>query len=88
MEDVQRGKPDPQVFLAAAERLGIVPERCIVLEDAVAGVQAAKASGMKCIAVRFVGHHSDEALRDAGADVVAANLAEISVETVGNLLMT
>ena len=43
----------------------------MVLEDAVAGVEAAKAGGMKCIAVRFVGHHSEESLRKAGADLVA-----------------
>src|SRR5262249_50482897 len=45
MEDTQRGKPDPQVFLVAAQRLSVVPENCVVLEDAVAGVQAAKAGG-------------------------------------------
>src|SRR5581483_1880494 len=42
-EDTQRGKPDPQVFLLAAERLGFPPMHCVVLEDAVAGVQAARA---------------------------------------------
>ena len=73
MEDTQRGKPDPQVFQFAAQRLGVPPERCVVLEDAVAGVQAARAGGMKCIAVRFVGHHSEEALREAGADLVASS---------------
>jgi beta-phosphoglucomutase len=84
-EDTQRGKPDPQVFLLAAERLGIPPERCVVLEDAVAGVQAAKAGGMKCIAVRFVGHHSEEALRTAGADLVVATLEQASAATVRRL---
>src|SRR5262245_30454857 len=43
MEDTKRGKPDPQVFQVAAERLGVPPDRCVVLEDAVAGVQAARA---------------------------------------------
>jgi beta-phosphoglucomutase len=51
-EDVQRGKPDPQVFLTAAERLGVPPARCIVLEDAPAGVEAAHRAGMHAIAVR------------------------------------
>ncbi len=47
--DVTRGKPDPQVFLLAAERLGLPRERCLVVEDAPTGVAAAKAAGMKCI---------------------------------------
>src|SRR5262245_24940672 len=47
-EDTQRGKPDPQVFQVAAAKLGVAPSRCVVMEDAPAGVQAAKAGGMKC----------------------------------------
>jgi beta-phosphoglucomutase len=50
-DDVTHGKPDPEVFLLAAERLGVAPSRCVVVEDAIAGVEAAKAGGMKCIAV-------------------------------------
>jgi HAD superfamily hydrolase (TIGR01509 family) len=45
------GKPDPLVFLESASRLGMPPERCIVVEDAIPGVEAAKRAGMKCIAV-------------------------------------
>ena len=88
MEDTQRGKPDPQVFQVAADRLGVPPARCVVLEDAVAGVQAAKAGGMKCVAVRFVGHHSEESLRKAGADLVAPTLERASARTVLRLLDT
>ncbi len=44
-------KPDPAVFVRAAERLGVRPSGCIVMEDAVAGVQAARRAGMRCIAV-------------------------------------
>jgi beta-phosphoglucomutase len=85
-EDTQRGKPDPQVFLVAAAKLGMQPAHCLVLEDAVAGVQAAKAGGMKCIAVRFVGHHAEDALRRAGADLVVHSLEEVSVQAVRQLL--
>ena len=49
--DTTRSKPDPQVFQLAAERLGLEPEECVVFEDAVAGVQAAKAAGMRVIGV-------------------------------------
>jgi beta-phosphoglucomutase len=86
-EDTQRGKPDPQVFLVAAQRLGVVPAKCLVLEDAVAGVEAARAGGMKCIAVSFVGHHPAEKLRAAGADLVVGSLEKVSAEVVLNLLV-
>lgn len=76
MEDTQRGKPDPEVFVKAAEKLGIAPGDSVVFEDAVAGVQAAKAAGMRCVAVRFVGHHSEESLRAAGANWVVDSLEE------------
>jgi beta-phosphoglucomutase len=82
MEDTRRGKPDPQVFLIAAERLEISPSRCVVVEDAVAGVQAAKAGGMKCVAVDFVGHHGQAALHSAGADLVVKTLEELNADNV------
>ena len=86
MEDTKRGKPDPEVFLVAAARLELPPAACVVFEDAVAGVQAAHAGGMRAVGVTFVGHHSDEALRQGGADLVVKNLGEVSVETVNGLL--
>jgi beta-phosphoglucomutase len=86
MEDTTRGKPDPQVFLVAAGKLDIRPNRCVVLEDAVAGVQAAKAGGMKCIAVAFVGHHPKEKLKAAGADRVIDRFSEIAADDVIRLL--
>jgi beta-phosphoglucomutase len=85
-EDTQRGKPDPQVFLLAAERLGVPPSSCVVFEDAVAGVQAARAAGMKCVAVRCVGHHSEASLRQAGADLIVETLEEVSARTIEDLL--
>jgi beta-phosphoglucomutase len=86
MEDTTRGKPDPQVFQLAAAKLGAEPVRCVVFEDAVAGVQAAKAAGMKCVAVRFVGHHAADTLAAAGADRVVESLAEISAADVQRLV--
>jgi beta-phosphoglucomutase len=64
------GKPDPLVFLESASRLGMPPERCIVLEDGIPGVEAAKRAGMKCIAVTTT--NAAEAL--AAADVVVERL--------------
>lgn len=50
-DDVQEGKPDPRVFLLAAERLGVAPSRAIVVEDAAAGIEGARRAGMKSIGV-------------------------------------
>jgi beta-phosphoglucomutase len=85
-EDTQRGKPDPQVFLTAAERLDVPAARCVVFEDAVAGVQAARAGGMKCVAIRHVGHHSESSLRQAGADLVVETLERVSAWRIEDLL--
>jgi beta-phosphoglucomutase len=85
-EDTSRGKPDPEVFLIAAGKLGVPPGHCLVMEDAVAGVQAAKAGGMKCVAVRFVGHHAESALAAAGADLVVPSLEQVTVPVARRLL--
>ena len=50
-EDVERGKPDPEVFLKAAQSLGVEPAKCVVFEDAAAGIKAAKAGGMYVVAL-------------------------------------
>jgi len=50
-EDIERGKPDPQIFLFAAQRLGIEPEKCLVFEDSTSGILAAERAGMHTIAI-------------------------------------
>jgi len=56
-EDVRQGKPDPEVFLVAAARVGVPPGRCVVVEDAAAGIEAARRAGMQSIGVGDgVGH--------------------------------
>lgn len=76
--EVARGKPDPQVFSLACKRLRLAPGRCVVIEDAPAGVQAAKRAGCQCIAVAI--HHGADAL--AGADTVVERLTELDVPAV------
>jgi HAD superfamily hydrolase (TIGR01509 family) len=70
------GKPDPAVFLEAARQLGMQVEQCVVVEDAVAGVTAAKKAGMKCIAVCTT--HPRASL--SAADIVVDNLEELNTE--------
>ena len=65
-EDVRRGKPDPEAYLLAARGLGIPPAHCLVFEDAVVGVQAARSAGMRIIGVSTA--HTETELRAAGAE--------------------
>ncbi len=74
--DVRRSKPDPQVFLIAAERLGVEPGRCVVIEDAAAGVEAANRAGMA--SVGLTGTADRETLR--AARLVVDSLRELSAE--------
>ncbi len=80
--EVTRGKPDPQTFLLAAERLGVEAEDCIVIEDAISGVTASKRAGMRCIAVTNTTPR--EELREA--DLVIDTLEEITVADLDRLL--
>lgn len=72
------GKPDPAVFLEAARRLATVPGRAVVVEDALAGVQAGRAGGFELVIGVDRAGHPDE-LADAGADVVVDDLARVRV---------
>jgi beta-phosphoglucomutase family hydrolase len=76
--DVAEGKPSPQVFLLAAERLGVEPGDCVVIEDAVTGVAAAKRAGMFCLAVANT--HSRHNLLEA--DLVVETLEVVSVNDI------
>lgn len=62
-EDVKRGKPDPECYLRACEQLGVAPGDCVVVEDALAGIAAARAAGCRVIAIATT--HPHEALFDA-----------------------
>jgi HAD superfamily hydrolase (TIGR01509 family) len=80
-EEVRRGKPAPDVYLEAARRLGIEPERCAAVEDSASGIRAAHAAGMTVVAYPNP-HYPPEAEALDLADVVVAEPAEI-VEVVG-----
>jgi beta-phosphoglucomutase len=77
-DDVTTGKPDPQVFLLAAEKLGVPPARAIVVEDAAAGVEGARRAGMKCIGV-------NPTLR-LDADLHVKSLDEVPAEAWASLV--
>jgi HAD superfamily hydrolase (TIGR01509 family) len=79
--EVERKKPFPDIFLAAAAKLGLAPADCLVVEDAVSGVRAAKAAG--CRALGLTTSFPAAALREAGADWVAADLADAPADAIG-----
>jgi HAD superfamily hydrolase (TIGR01509 family) len=81
-KDVSRGKPDPQVFAMACERLGLQPERCVVIEDAPVGVDAAKAAGAKAVAL--LAHHPRESFMQA--DLIVEALTDLRVQQLQELI--
>jgi beta-phosphoglucomutase len=80
--EITRGKPNPEVFLTSARKLGLPPEQCVVVEDAPAGVAAGKSAG--CAVIALTGTASREEL--AGADLVVDSLRELTPEACKNLI--
>ena len=74
-EDVSVPKPSPEIFLLSAKRLGVLPEKCCVIEDTVNGIKAAKAAGMTAVAITNTFDASS--LFHAGADTVCSNYSAI-----------
>jgi HAD superfamily hydrolase (TIGR01509 family) len=79
-EDVETGKPDPGIFLEAARRIGVPPHRCIVVEDAPAGLEGARRAGMRTVGV-MSDHHSG-----LEADVVVSSLTDLHPDAMDALL--
>ncbi len=80
-DDVKNGKPAPDIFLKAAEKLNVKPEECVVVEDALNGIKAAKAAGMKCIA------NTNSFPKDklTEADLIIDNFNELTIDTIKQL---
>ena len=82
-EEVARGKPAPDVYLEAARRLGVAPERCAAVEDSHSGIRSAKAAGMRVVAIPNPSYPPDaDAL--AQADVVIRSLDELTPELIAS----
>ena len=84
LEDIRRGKPDPEVFLKAAAQAGVEPARCVVFEDAVFGIQAAKAAGMYAVGVGST--NPLDILFAAGADEAVQTLEDFHVPRLAETL--
>jgi HAD superfamily hydrolase (TIGR01509 family) len=81
-EDTARGKPAPDGYLLAAERLGVAPRECLVLEDSTAGIRAAREAGMRCVAVR-AGNFARQPQEEA--DVVVDTLTDVDDRLLAQL---
>ena len=80
--DLRRGKPNPEIFLLAAAELRVEPARCLVVEDAPAGIEAARAGRMAALGVARLGDAAS--LRAAGADLVVTSLDEVAIDVLAN----
>ena len=80
--DVAESKPSPQGFLLAAQKLGVKPGNCVVIEDAIVGVAACKSAGTRCVAVTNT--NTRESLK--GADVIVDTLEKVAVDDLARLL--
>jgi HAD superfamily hydrolase (TIGR01509 family) len=80
--DLRAGKPNPEIFLLAAAELRVPPEHCFVVEDAPAGIEAARAGRMMALGVARLG--DADQLRTAGADLVVTSLDEIAIDELVN----
>ncbi|MGW9367455.1 HAD family hydrolase, partial [Streptomyces albidoflavus] len=80
-DDITRGKPDPEPFLLAAARLGVAPERCVVFEDAPAGLASGRAAGMRTVALT-----TSHPAAELTADAVVSDLTAVSVQVNGGSL--
>lgn len=78
--DFEQGKPHPEIFLMAAEELGVPPGECFVVEDAANGVQAAKAGNMAALGLARA--DDEELLEEAGADLVITSLDDVSLDAL------
>lgn len=77
--EVERGKPEPDVFFLTAERLGVSPENCVVIEDGINGMIAAKKAGMKCVAL------VKDKTKNYPADLIVEDLRIVSFEMLSSL---
>lgn len=83
---IHKGKPDPEIYLTAAQRLGVEPAECVVFEDAFAGIEAGLRAGMKVVALATT--HTRDELADTGVSLIVDDFTELTPDKVRNLIMT
>ena len=81
-ENLERGKPAPDIFLKSAEKLGVNPENCVVIEDSHNGVKAAKAAGMKCVGFKNINSGNQDL---SMADIIVYSMEDVNIEHLKGL---
>ena len=81
-EDVERGKPEPDIFLLAAKSLNVNPSRCVVIEDSENGVKAAKKAGMKCVGFAGLKHNKQNL---SSADLIVSAYSDLNFQRLQQL---
>ncbi len=81
---IRHGKPNPEIYLTAAERVGIDPAQCVVFEDALAGIEAGVRAGMAVVALTTT--HTRDELADSGATLIVNDFTELTVDAVRALI--
>ena len=84
-DDVSRPKPDPEIYIKAAERLRLSPAKCVAFEDSFVGIQSAKRASMKCVAIAST-FPAEDLRRQTQADLVVKNFEELSLARLRELL--
>jgi len=84
-DDVSRPKPDPEIYIQAAERLTLAPAKCVAFEDSFVGIQSAKRASMKCVAIAST-FPAEDLRRQTQADLVVKNFEELSLARLRELL--
>jgi len=84
VEATSRPKPDPEIYLMAADKLGANPAACAVFEDSFVGIEAAKRAGMKCVAISST-FSAEDLRRETHADLIVPNFEGISLQTLRQL---
>jgi beta-phosphoglucomutase len=83
-DNVSRPKPDPEIYLKTAEKLGLAPAQCVAFEDSFVGIESAKRAGMKCVAIAST-FPAEELQRQTHADLVVKGFEELSLSRLREL---
>jgi beta-phosphoglucomutase len=83
-DNVSRPKPDPEIYLKTAEKLGLAPAKCVAFEDSFVGIESAKRAGMKCVAIAST-FPAEELLRQTQVDLVVKGFEELNLPRVREL---
>ena len=82
--EITHPKPDPEIYLKAADKLGVSPAACVVFEDSFVGIQAAKRAGMKCVALAST-FTAEDLRRETHADLIVPSFEAVSIQTLHHL---